>query len=284
MAEVELVSRHVKSSMDQEQDVMIRSHKRLIENKMDDLASSFHNMFFQSLSDGELIFYDQRKLGFDNRLKDLVDRRNKYYLWLLVEAFEYFEDFLELIYAHMGHKEPSTWPPKEKKGETSTSLGQKDFEWFLDKSESNKKNNVKLDCIRKRFPSLAVIEKSNHVGIDFRFAICLVEMLRHVVVHNSGRILNVEKFVERIFEKAGMSNNGNYDPQKIKLVNTFVEPYKGQHRIIMLEIYQQGTPFHLSRLSQIINWLLTYADYIYRILIRPTYFAVANSNDNGATP
>lgn len=282
MAEVELVSRHVKSSMDKDYDTMTKNHRALTENKMEIHSSSFHNMFFQPLSGGELIFYDRKELGFECLIKDFINRRNKYYLWLLVEAFEYFEDFLDVIYAHMGHKEPSTWSPKETKGETPASLSEKNFEWFLDKSESNKKNSAKLDCIRRRFPSLVIVEKSNNLGIDFRFTICLIEMLRHVAVHNNGRVFDFDKFVKSIFEKAGMANNGNYDQQKIKLINLFVEPYEGRHRLIMLEIYQERTVSHFSRLSEIINWLLAYADYLYRVLIRPTYFAQVESN--GANP
>lgn len=273
IAGVELLSRQVKSSTDKEFESMAKNHESLIENGLERHSSSLHNMFFRSLTNGEPIFYDHMALDYERRVKDLINRRNKHYLWLLAEAFEYFEDLVELMYAHIGHKEPSAWPPKETKGETPASLANKPFEWFHEKSESNKRLNTKLECIRKRFPTLAAIEKSNHFGIDFRFTICLIEMLRHIVVHNGGRVNDLQNFVARTFEQAGMANNGNYDPLKLQQINNFVAHDGSMHRIIMLEVQQHGTPFHIDRLGAIINWLLAYADHIYRLLIRPTYFS-----------
>lgn len=272
IAEVELISRQVKSSTDKEFESMAKNHQSLIENGLERHSSSLHNMVFHSLTNGEPIFYDHMTLDYERRVKDLINRRNKHYLWLLAEAFEYFEDLVELMYAHIGHKEPSAWPKKETKGETSASLAAKPFEWFHEKSVSSTKLSTKLECIRKRFPALATTEKSNHFGIDFRFTICLIEMLRHIVVHNGGRVLDFQKFVARTFEQAGMANNGNYDPLKLQQINNFIAHDGSMHRITMLEVRQQGTPFHIDRLGIIINWLLAYADYIYMHLIRPTYF------------
>lgn len=277
IAAVELLSRQVKNSTDKEYESMANSHQSLIENGLEQHSSSLHNMVFRSLTNGEPIFYDHMALDFDRRVKDLINRRNKHYLWLLAEAFEYFEDLVELMYAHIGHKEPSAWPSKETKGETPATLANKPFDWFHQKSEANKKLSTKLECIRKRFPALATTEKSNYFGIDFRFTICLIEMIRHIVVHNGGRVIDFQKFVARTFEQAGMANNGNYDPQKLQQIDNFVVSDGSGHRIIMLEIQQQGTPFHIDRLGAIINWLLAYADYIYKQLIRPTYFPSTQS-------
>ena len=277
IAEIELLSRQVKNSTDKEYDSMVKKHQSLIENGLEQHSSSLHNMFFRSLANGEPIFYDHMTLDFDCRVKDLINRRNKHYLWLLAEAFEYFEDLVELMYAHIGHKKPSAWPSKETKGETLDSLATKPFEWFLQKSESNKKLSAKLGCIRQLFPSLVTLEMTNHFGIDFRFTICLIEMLRHIIVHNNGRVIDFQKFVARIFEQAGMANNGNYDPEKLQQINNFIVPDGKIHRVVMLEIRQQGTPFHIDRLGAIINWLLAYADHLYRLLIRPTYFPLAQS-------
>jgi hypothetical protein len=277
IAEVELLSRQVKNSTDREYASMVKNHQSLIENGLEQHSSSLHNMFFRSLANGKPVFYDHMTLDFDCRVKDLINRRNKNYLWLLADAFEYFENLVELMYAHIGYKEPTAWPTKETKGETPASLATKPFEWFLQKSESNKKLSAKLECIRKRFPTLAVAEKSNYFGIDFRFTMCLIEMLRHIIVHNSGQIIDFQKFVARTFEQAGIANNGNYDPQKLQLINNFVVPDGNFHRIVMLEVQQQGTPFHIDRLGAIINWLLAYADHIYRLLIQPTYFPSVES-------
>lgn len=274
IAEVELLSRQFRNSAYKEHESMVKTHQSLIQNGLEAHSSSLHNMFFRSLTNGEPVFYENMTLDFDRRIRDLINRRNKHYLWLLAEAFEYFEDLIELMYAHIGHKEPSAWPSKETKGETSDSLANKPFEWFHQKSKSNKRLSTKLACIRQRFPALVVVEKSNYFGIDFRFSICLIEMLRHVVVHNGGRVNDFQKFMERTFEQAGMANN---DPQKLQQIRNFVVHDGSMHRIVMLEIQQQGTPFYTDRLGAIINWLLAYADYIYKRLIRPTYFPLAQS-------
>jgi hypothetical protein len=273
IAEVDLLSRQVKSTTERELELMFKSHQSLVEKGMERHSCAHHNMFYPSLVSGEAVFYDHMYLDFDRLVKNLFNHRNKHYLWLLAEAFEYFEDLVELIYAHIGHKEPNFWSLKETKGETPESLVTKPFDWYLQKSQSNKNLHAKLDCIRKRFPVLAATEKSNYFGIDLRFTICLIEMLRHIVVHNNGRIMDISKFVARTFERAGMANNGNYDSLKLQQINDFVSSDGKGYRIVMLEIHQSGTPFHFSRIGAILNWILAYADYIYGSLIRPTYFS-----------
>lgn len=271
IAQTELLSRHIKKSTEKEYTSMIENH-RLMSEICEQQSSSIHNMFFRSLTNGELVFYDQMILDFDRNAKDLINRRNKNYLWLLVDAFEYFENFLNLIYAHIGHKDPSAWPARETKGETTIALAAKPFEWFLQKSASNKKLSVKLDCIRQRFPTLVVAERSNYFGIDFRFTICLIEMLRHIIVHKNGVVTDFQKFVSNTFVRAGMALNLDSDQQKIQQINDFVVQDGNAHRISLLEIHQLGTPFYLSRISAIIGWILSYANHIYCTLIRPTYF------------
>lgn len=277
IAEVELLARQNKNVFKKEYVLMHENHQSLIEKGLEQHSYSFHSMCFRSLADGAPIFYDHKTVDFDRRVTDLTNRYNKHNLWLLAETFEYFEDFVELMYAHLGHKEPSAWPSKETKGETAASLAEKPFEWFLEKSKSHEKLSAKLNCIRQRFPSLAIIEKSNYFGIDFRFTICLIEMLRHIIVHNGGRIIDFQKFLARVFGQAGMSNNGNYDPKNLQQINYFVETDGSRHRIFMRDIQQRGTSFTVSRLGMIINWLLAYADYIYKQLISPSYFTSAAS-------
>ena len=138
IAEVELLARQNKNVFKKEYVLMHENHQSLIEKGLEQHSSSFHSMCFRSLADGAPIFYDHKTVDFDRRVTDLTNRYNKHNLWLLAETFEYFEDFVELMYAHLGHKEPSAWPSKETKGETAASLAEKPFEWFLEKSSFHK--------------------------------------------------------------------------------------------------------------------------------------------------
>ncbi|AZN36233.1 hypothetical protein [Iodobacter ciconiae] len=273
IAKIELISRQIKKSTEIEYELMVKNHQSLAGNTKERYSNSHHNMFFRSLTSGEAILYDHMSLDFEQRVKDLIKRHNKHSLWLLAEAFEYFEDLVELMYAHIGHNEPSVWPQDKKKLETTESLAQKPLEWFIQKAKDGQLAlHKKLECIRKLFPALVSIEKTNYFKIDLRFTICLIEMLRHIIVHNNGRINDITKFTAETFRRAGISNNGKYDSQKSQLIYNFVTSDEKGYHVTMLEIQVTDTPFHIDRLNNLLNYMLAYAHYIYHSLIRPTYF------------
>ncbi|MDD3938008.1 hypothetical protein [Rhodoferax sp.] len=271
MSQIEVMARSIKGASAKEFDQLTTNHSNLIKNGLEKYSQSHHNMFFRALSTGEPMFYDYTSLSIDQLKDSLVKRKNKHYQWLLSEAFELFEDLVEYIYAFIGQREPKTWPAKELCGETESSLSTKPFDWWLQKSEKQAKLSVKLECLRKRFPNLSLIEQKNHYDINFRFAITLIEMLRHIAVHSGGRIKREDDFIRKVFEQAGMANNGKYAPEKLNLIRNFLNKDDHGVHVSLLEVEQHGTPFHIDRLGAVFDWLLAYSDYVYRVLVRPTY-------------
>jgi hypothetical protein len=267
-SEIELMSRQIKNSTSKEYEAIAKDHQLSIKNGVERQSFSHHNMFFHSLPIGKTIFYDHTSRDFNQRKKDLLNRKNRSYLWLFAEAFEHFEDLIEILYAHLGHTDSNAWPSKDKKGEAESSLATKPFEWYLQQSKLNKKLHTKLECIRKKYPILIKVEKSNNFGIDLKFTIAQIEIMRHVIVHNGGKIKNIGDFIQKIFTQSGMDNNGCHDPEKLQQIQNFITQDACGYRITMLDIQESDTPFHISRFDTIINWLLAYSEFIYKIITK----------------
>jgi hypothetical protein len=59
-------------------------------------------MTFYDAITGNVIFYDHKKLSIEDRYLHIFIHKNKQYQWLLAEAYEEYEDYLENIYAYYG--------------------------------------------------------------------------------------------------------------------------------------------------------------------------------------
>ena len=70
---------------------------------------SMQSMYFQELSTGEVVRYGFIESSADDQRIRTSRHKNRQYGWLLVEAYEEFEDFLERIYAYIGKNRRNAW-------------------------------------------------------------------------------------------------------------------------------------------------------------------------------
>jgi hypothetical protein len=252
---------------------LVRSHEALVAQGHCEASKSLHNMSYRDLTTGQPVFYQFSDRDFEQRKLDLVVRANQSYSWLFAEGYEYFEDFIEIAFAHVGHNDYEKWPAKLKKNLDAAEAATKPFSWFLEESRNHRELGAKLKSIRNRFPELLSIEKSNYRGIDLGFAICLVELLRHVIVHNGGRIHDVEAFIARVFQLSGNATSGSGARDKLALVKSYISQGPGGFRVVMLDARSAGSPFYADRLTPVTDWLPAYSDFIYKKLMKPAYFA-----------
>ena len=235
---LEMVTSSIRSAM-------LSAHRRLesnlevsTESRNGDLKISTHNMSYRNIDTNAPVFYDVTERGFDEVREDLISYRNRQYQWVLVEGFELFEAFTSASYAAFKTQLPVEAIPKD------------------DRSLS-----AKLNALRKASPRLVFRETRNARGMNYRSAMALIELLRHVIVHRGGWIQDEARFIVRLRSLVQRSNSGAADPDIERDSRFFL--YKGTHgtEVCLLEYPERDSGHaYTDRLGTLLGWLLSYSD------------------------
>ena len=167
LAEIELLRRAGK-------DVAARESKKYLELAQEAerhpdqalLYSSAHTMHFYDAQTGETAVYGSRKLSVEARVRLVGEKKNREYCWLLVEAYEEFEDYIERAYAFLGKQNPEAWPLEDFGNVRFSELESKDFGWYLETVKRKHRQRPKeiLNRLRAVYLDLEAVERVNPVG------------------------------------------------------------------------------------------------------------------------
>ena len=272
LAEIELLKRVGK-------DVADRESKKYLELAQETeeypdqalLYSSAHTMHFYDAQTGEVAVYGSRKLSAEDRVRLIGEKKNREYCWLLVEAYEEFEDYIERVYAFLGRRDPEAWPLGDFGNVRLSELESKDFGWYLETVKRKHRQRPKeiLNRLRAVYPDLETVERTNQLGVNLRIALELIESLRHKIVHARGELADLEEFTGRLLERCGVWNNGKPNEDH----RTFVKQYFRSHSdggfiVTLLEVRaaprEVSIEIVLDVLGGLIGYLMAYAVLIGR--------------------
>lgn len=233
-AKLELLASTIKSSSLQQYKVLQKNETRLQELGMDDFKVSAHSMSFRDMQTNAPVFYDFKERDTKELVEDLISSKNKQFQWILVEAFEAFEDFIN---------------------ECCLALGEQ--------FKPNEKLSVRLNAIRNHLPSFGISELRNAREMNYRSAIALAEMLRHVIVHNGGLIKDETKFLKKLNSVVQKNNAGQHDPDVESTAKFFMYKWRHDIEIYLLEEQEEKSRIkYIDRLNTLLGWLLTYSSCI----------------------
>lgn len=219
----------------------IEIKKRYEENEnLHGIPVSCHNMsFIDPISKGR-IFYNFEQISTDEIIIRLVIQRNRNFQFLLMEAYEVFEDAVEELYALIGMNDLNFWPLKNIKGISKEELAKKDFAFFLNRSANLKGGTISITAqLLKYFNINASID-----GIPLIQHIVFIEKLRHIIVHKRGRVKNIEAFIDKVAKDCGVYNNGKI-PDKLRAFIGFYIGTEKSDNLIVLDPYEISNPFSL---------------------------------------
>lgn len=271
MSEIELLHRSTKDLANRELRKINEYAGSIKDNdELKELSSSHHNMSFNDVKTGNTRFYDQAKLSLEERYLNVLLHKNKQYQWLLAEAYEEFEDFLENVYAFYGYVNNTFWPLKDYGSITLSELANKDFDWHA-KQAKNKKDTPKsiLNKFRSQFPELVKIEQNNVLKTNLSLAITLIEKLRHIIVHKGGKVDSKEEFIKLVTQESGVYNNGNISQENLDLINLFFGENEYENLITILEVRVQPEiplDIHVNLFGKLTNYLMAYAFLVCEII------------------
>jgi hypothetical protein len=227
----------------------------------------FQNMTFINAKTGDFELYDQTNRSLEDVYLHVLLHKNKQYQWLLAEAYEEFEDFLENTYAYYGYINNSFWPMNDYGNISLSELSDKKYEWYAE--QARKKKDVPrsiLNRFRKQFCELVTIEKQNKLNINLALAITLIEKLRHIIVHKGGKVDSKVEFIKLVTEESGLYNNGKIAQEHKDFINTFFGKNEYENLITILEVRvlpKIPLNFQASLFGELTNFLMAYSFMVY---------------------
>jgi hypothetical protein len=234
------------------------------------LSSSFYNITFRDAETGNHLSCAQSKASVKQRYLNAYLHKNKQYQWLLSEAYEEYEDFIEGAYAYCGMKDISFWPLRDYGHITFSELKTKDFTWHVAKSRHKKdKPHSILSQFRNKFTNLVEIEKNNKLQVNLKLAVTLIEQLRHIIVHNGGKVASRSNFVDSVTRKCGLYNNGKPKDDHVKFIEQFFGENEYDNMVTIVEIPTHiSGPIerHISRIEVLLEYLLAHAHLIFKCI------------------
>lgn len=200
--------------------------------------TSSQSMAFYDPETGILTPYGFTESRAEDRVHQLVRQKNRQYGWLLVEAYEEFEDFLERTYAWLGEHDWRAWRLGEFGNVRFAELSHHPFSWYLEAVNRKFAQQPKaiLDRLRDLYPHLERTEERNKLSRNLRVSVELTANLRHKIVHTRGTISDKTAFVEQVLTECGRWNNGQPKAEHRALVETYLSANPDDCFISLLEI------------------------------------------------
>jgi hypothetical protein len=265
LTEINIYQRIAKETAQKElEQLNIYAEKIKNNTQLEAMSLSLDSMYFSDARTGELKLYGFRQSFIDDRTKIAVFRQNKQYCWLLAEAYEEFEDFLESVYAYIGYKDNNDWLLSDFGKVSFSELVDKDYNWYLSKVKEKDKIKHIISRFRVLHPELVEIEMNNKLNVNLRVAIELITNLRHIIVHKSGIVSDKDIFLKNVLENSGLYNNGKYNPVYKIFIERFFGEGEYKNIICLLEIKHPENPLAYYNLyRQLLGYLMAYATLIF---------------------
>jgi len=223
--------------------------------------TSVHNFIYYEPSNGGLKCLTPRTADVDQALAECRFHKIKQYQWILAEAYEGFEDFLEEAYAAAAMRKPSVWWMADYGNITPGEVDETDFEWLLDRARRKKDRPYSItERFRASSEDFKKFECGNERGANYRVGLVVIEKLRHIIVHNNGYIDDIESVVSKSVGQAG--KDGRFKVSMREIFDTYCELHDGRNLISLLEV-SVGADDALYRLNAVNNTL----DELLRVLV-----------------
>jgi len=216
---------------------------------------SVKSMLFRDPESGEYIRYAAAVSSVEDRAQQVVRQQNRQYGWLLVEAYEEFEDFLERTYAWLGRHDWQSWRLREFGNIRYAELPDKSFSWYLDavRGQFGQRPAAILARLRDLYPRLGEIEARNKLDRNLCLSVELIANLRQAIVHARGRVSDRSGFVDRVLMKCGLWNNGKPKAEHRAAVGKYLSPGADDCVVSLLEVSVPPPPGAQSQLWRAVS-------------------------------
>lgn len=201
------------------------------EGGLGDAIISAHNMSFIDPRSNNYIFYGFKELTPAERMTQVVLKKNREYQFLIMEAYEKFEDAIENIYAYLGGNDINFWSLSEYGNKKYNEISSLNFNFYREMAEKRKGGAISIaKLLIERFDCDCVVNK-----ISMKHSIIFIEKIRHIVVHHGGSVSVKQDFFELVAKNCGVYNNGNIDSIFLEYMSSFFGSGKYENMINITE-------------------------------------------------
>lgn len=223
------------------------------------------NMICNDIISNQKIVIGFKDISIEERERTLALLHNRQYQWLLVEAFEAFEDWFSKLYVHVGLLDSELWGKEEFGSSTPSKISNRDIDWLI-KAAKKKKLMECLRKLNKRIPSLTTTlttrKPHDPLKIDYEFMVILVSEFRHQIVHTHGKTERVE-FTKRVLGKNPWANRTDLEKQDYaEIISWFFGVEQLENLITLLEFR------NTDRLSDLLSIVASYAMLLHNLTRR----------------
>lgn len=215
---------------------------------------------------GQRDIFDFKKTNLDEQLSNLYLYQNRQYQWLLVEVYEFFEDYIEWLYACIGFLNNSFWVASDFGDISISEIKEKDLNWFHSKAVIKKKApHSILGRFRLKVPQISKMELVNTNNTNYRLAITLIEHFRHIIVHHNGNFRNKDDFIKVVLDRANVGKE--MKEYALSYISQFTGKFNDVNVILLLEKNIHSGFMHFDRLNKLIEAIISYSFIINNELI-----------------
>lgn len=243
------------------------------------------NLYFRTADTGGYHSYAFKDITIKAQIDALVRQTNRQYQWLLAEAYELFEDFLENAYACAALENRSLWPLRDFGALTYDELTSVTFDKLLEQAKSKKdKPQSLLNPLREKLLRMKALETRNCLNANLWFKINFIEKLRHHIVHTRGAVADKQQFAKDLLTKIGLYNNGKPEKEYLELIDTYIRQDGDAHVIRLLDVALPAEgPFamHLAIFDDLSDGLLAYS-HLLTTCFSPVESKQPNGQQNGS--
>ncbi|CAN7461029.1 hypothetical protein [Paraburkholderia hospita] len=232
--------------------------KELDADSQEAFGTSLHAFSFYNPYTGIIQPYSHNMLTNQEKAKLVYLLKNKQYQWLLVEAYELFEDFIVWLYHHVRGEHPEL---RLSKDSSATEMS------FI---ELKKKIPQVIDNFRRKLPEFKNIEIENKTDINLRLHLCMIEKFRHIIVHKNGITGDSDSIINEILKRANVAGDKAREPSARKTIANYmgINDYKGWIVLVEQSVFNYGgISMNINRHENLVNSLLACALVLSRSLL-----------------
>lgn len=208
---------------------VIKAHEALPEWSLRRKEGSSYFLHYQSPSTGSDLIVSQKSYQLNDELELNSLQKLKTYQWLLVDAYEVFEDFVVGAYAYCGLKGLSIWVQPDGWVRDDN----KDIEAYIKAPFKGKMRTPhrQLKAFRQGSQHFARYESENLIGRNYRVVLVIIEKLRHAIVHFGGYCENLKSLQDKV-----QADLADMDIKTVrKYIDSHFMPHEGSNLVDLFE-------------------------------------------------
>ena len=213
--------------------MLVKRHEQLPHWVDKEDYGPYYYVRYSSPSTLEEVTIRTKTYKLDDQIELNTLHKLKTYQWLLADAYEAFEDFIEVVYADCGVRGSNIWVrPENWQHDGSKNLS----DYTKPRQKGSSTPYIQLNAFRKQSEHFRTHEIRG--GNNYRIFFILIEKFRHLIVHEGGYCSNFKN----LMKKVQRDSSGVSFKEIRSTFEAYLIPHRGAKLIDLLEYPVEDGP------------------------------------------